>query len=79
MLPITEDIYNTTVEFPIEEKIQLIDKLLIDISSNNPTIDRAWIDESNRRLEAYRNGDVKPISSEEVFSKINKKYSEIDL
>ena len=75
MLPITEDVYNAMVEFPIEEKIQLIDKLLIDISSNNPAIDRAWIDESNRRLAAYRNGDVKPISSEDVFSKINKKYS----
>ncbi len=76
MLPITEDIYNTTVEFPIEEKIQLIDKLLIDISSTNSTIDRAWIDESNRRLEAYRNGNVKLISNEDVFSKINKKYNQ---
>ena len=75
MLAMTTEIYNATIEFPIEEKIQLIDKLLIDVSPINPSIEKEWIEESERRLKEYREGKVKAVSGIDVFSKINQKYN----
>ena len=75
MLTMTADIYNQTIDFPIEEKIQLVDKLLIDISPRNSEIEKEWMKESSLRLEEYRNGKVNAISGKDVLDKINKKYN----
>jgi hypothetical protein len=49
MITITEEIYYKTIDLPIEEKIQLVDKLLVDITQQDPSIEKAWILESKRR------------------------------
>jgi len=75
MLAVTTDIYNKTIEFPIEEKIQLINKLLIDISPIDSNLEKQWIQEAEHRLKRYKQGKVKAISSQKVFDKINDKYN----
>jgi len=75
MKTITEEIYDKTINLPIEEKIQLVDKLLFDITPQDPAIEKAWIMESERRLKEYRSGNIKSISGDEVFQKINKKLN----
>jgi len=75
MIAITEEIYDRTVDLPIEEKIKLVDKLLLDITPQDPSIENAWIMESEKRLKKYRSGEIRSISGDEVFQKINKKLN----
>jgi len=75
MITITRQVYNETIDLPINEKICLVDKLLTDISPIDPIIEKDWILESENRLKEYRNGKVKSISGEEVFNKIKKKLN----
>ena len=75
MIAITENIYDKTKDLPIEEKIQLVDKLLFDITPQDSAIEKAWIIESKKRLKKYRLGKINSISGDEVFSKINKKLN----
>ena len=70
MQTITRQVYDKTIDLPINEKIYLVDKLLADISPIDPIIEKEWILESEKRLKEYRQGKVKSISGDEVFNKI---------
>ncbi len=71
----TKQVYDKTIELPIDEKIHLVDKLLADISPINPIIEKEWILESEKRLAEYRQGKVESIPGNEVFNKIKKKLN----
>ena len=46
----------------------LAGKLLLSLDEPNPTeVERLWLDEAKRRLEAYRAGRVQGIPTDEVF------------
>ncbi|MEA3353850.1 MAG: addiction module protein [Campylobacterota bacterium] len=51
------------------EKIQLIDQLLQSLDLPDKELDKLWLDEADKRMEAYENGEMKAIPAEEVFSK----------
>ena len=72
-----EKIYEQALNLPINDRLILIDKLLI--STNLPAqndIDQAWAQEVERRCQDVDNGNSKLIPGEEVFEKIFKmKYS----
>lgn len=66
----------TWVNLPINDRLILIDKLLI--STNLPAqndIDQAWVQEVERRCQEVDNGTAKLIPGEEVFEKILKMKS----
>jgi putative addiction module component (TIGR02574 family) len=73
----SEKIYEQALNLPINDRLILIDKLLI--STNLPAqndIDQAWVKEVERRCQEVDNGTAKLIPGEEVFEKILKmKYS----
>ena len=76
MAELAEKIYEQALELPIDDRLILIDKLLI--STNLPTqndIDQAWAQEVERRCQELENGKAKLISGEEVFEKIKKRFS----
>ena len=76
MAELTEKIYEQALELPIDDRLALIDKLLV--STNLPTqddIDQAWAKEVERRCEELDNGKAKLIPGEEVFAKIRKKFA----
>ena len=52
-----------------QERYMIIEKLNDSLSVPNPEVEKAWIEESKRRLEAYKNGTLKTVSYEEVFGK----------
>lgn len=71
-----EKIYEQALNLPINDRLILIDKLLI--STNLPAqndIDQAWVQEVERRCQEIDNGTAKLIPGEEVFEKIKKKFS----
>jgi len=73
---LSEKIYEQAINLPIDERMLLIDKLLI--STNLPTqknIDQAWLVEVKRRSKALDRGEAKLISGDEVYEKIRKRFS----
>ena len=70
MVALTEKIYDEALDLPSEERLILIDKLLQSIIPSNKSIENAWIVESERRLQEYKDGKVKTVSGKEVFRKI---------
>jgi len=71
-----EEIYEQALSLPINDRLALIDKLLI--STNLPTqeaIDKAWSQEVERRSQELDSGAAKLIPGEEVFEKIKKRFS----
>jgi putative addiction module component (TIGR02574 family) len=75
MAEFAEKIYEQALDLPIDDRLILIDKLLI--STNLPTqndIDQAWAQEVERRCQELENGKAKLIPGEEVFEKIKKRF-----
>ncbi len=67
---LSEKIYEQAINLPVDERLILIDRLLI--STNLPTqknIDEAWATEVERRCQALDCGGTKLISGDEVFEK----------
>ena len=56
-----------------EERIELVDDILTSIDEPDPTIDRLWAKEAEDRLAAYRRGEIKALSLEEVLAKYRAK------
>jgi len=76
MIELSEKIYEQALNLPINDRLILIDRLLI--STNLPAqndIDQAWVQEVERRCQEVNSGTAKLIPGEEVFEKIKKKFS----
>jgi putative addiction module component (TIGR02574 family) len=56
-----------------EERIELVDDILTSLDEPNPTIDRLWTKEAEDRFAAYRRGEIKTLSLEEVLAKYRAK------
>ena len=54
---------------PDNEKIELVDSILMQLDKPDPEIDRVWADEARRRWEAYKMGKVETVSYEQVMNK----------
>jgi putative addiction module component (TIGR02574 family) len=52
-----------------EERIELVDDILTSLDEPDPTNDRLWAKEAEDRLAAYRRGEIKALSLEEVLAK----------
>jgi len=73
---------NLTVKFieealmlPIEERAELVDKLLQSL--NVPTqsdVDRMWMEEVEKRIQDYDDKKVKSLNGENVIKEIRNKY-----
>ena len=76
MSELAEKIYKQALDLPIDDRLSLIDKLLI--STNLPAqsdIDQAWSEEVERRCLDVDSGKAKLIPGEEVFEKIKARFS----
>ena len=51
------------------ERLHLVDELLLSLDIPTKEIDLLWAEEAKKRLEAYNLGEVKTLSSQEVFAK----------
>ena len=64
----TKHIFEEALGLPANEKALLAEQLLasLDLSSSK-SIDEMWARESENRIDAYEQGEIKAISSKEVF------------
>ena len=50
-----------------QEKAGLIESLLISLDKPDETIEKIWADEAEKRLKAYRAGNLRGIPAKEIF------------
>lgn len=54
---------------PDNEKIELVDAILMQLDKPDPEIDRIWAEEAKKRWEAYKTGKAETVSYEQVMKK----------
>ena len=62
------------------DKIHLIEMLMDDLDIPDPDVEKLWIEESERRYKAYKEGKVKGIPLEAIkerYSKLRKSFMDI--
>jgi putative addiction module component (TIGR02574 family) len=66
-------------KLPPEEQADLIDELLIlTYREPDPEIDKAWAEEAQRRLAAFRRGETVAIPLEEVMARLRKRFGPLE-
>ena len=61
-------IINEGLQLKPAEKVIVIEALIKSLDLVDPEIEKAWADEAERRLEAYREGKIKTIRYKELFN-----------
>ncbi|MGR8980195.1 MAG: addiction module protein [Gammaproteobacteria bacterium] len=70
----TRELIAEAVSLPVEERALLIDCLLSSLNTPESAFDKNWIVVAKDRLQQLKSGEVKSVSSEEVFKKIAAKF-----
>ncbi len=65
-------ILDQALELNATERATVAEKLLFSLDSPDSKIDVLWGKEADSRVEAYKNGNIETVSSEEVFAKYRK-------
>jgi putative addiction module component (TIGR02574 family) len=64
----SKDILKEALNLEPAEKFIIVEGLLKSLDEPNHHLDVLWADEAERRLEAYREGKMKGIPMENIFS-----------
>ena len=64
-----KDILEDAISLQPKEKAELVDALINSLDKPDSTLDELWAKEAESRLEAYKTGELKSISINEVLSK----------
>ena len=54
---------------PATDRIKLVGHLLTTLDKPDPEIDQAWVEESERRLDAYLRGETTARDAKDVLAK----------
>lgn len=65
-----QEIISMAKDLNLEERAELAGTLLLSLDEPfESEVERLWLQEAQRRLKAYREGNVKGISAEVVFNR----------
>ncbi len=71
----SDRIVDEALSLPVEERLNLVEKLLMSLNLPiDDEIDRLWAEEAERRVSEIEEGKVTPIPGEAVFARIWEKY-----
>lgn len=60
-------------KLPAQERADLVDMLMVDAADNrDPAIERVWLEEIERRIDAYERGEVRGIDGEEILNALER-------
>lgn len=62
------EIIQEAINLKPQEKYLIIESLILSLNEQDKDIERIWIEESQKRLDEYNNGNLKTLSFEEVFN-----------
>lgn len=63
----TAEIIEQALKLKASERYELLELLHRSLDKPDEEINRVWIEEAERRLQAYREGRLEVVSMEEVF------------
>ena len=75
-MAVHKKLIDEVLSLPVEERARIANTLLESLNVPDPAIDKKWAEVAKRRLEELRSGKVKPISGEEVFDRVQKRFSQ---
>ena len=64
----TNEIIQEAINLKPQEKYLIIESLVLSLNEPDKDIEKIWIEESQKRLEEYKKGNLKTLSFEEVFN-----------
>jgi putative addiction module component (TIGR02574 family) len=64
----TKSIAEEAERLPAADRIRLVEHLLATLDKPDPDIDRAWAHESERRLDAYLQGETTARDAKDVLA-----------
>ena len=59
---------------PDRERAVLVDRLLESLSRSSSELEAAWIQEADRRLEAFGKGRIRAVSGREAMSELRARF-----
>jgi putative addiction module component (TIGR02574 family) len=69
MLPIADEVESAALQLPREERARLAERLIASLEEDGE-IERAWIEEAERRYERYRAGEARVVPAAEVIARM---------
>jgi hypothetical protein len=64
-----EEVLSEALALDHESKVHLAEQIAIDLANNDEHL-TAWVEESNRRFEAYKRGEIKSVDASEAVAGI---------
>ncbi|WP_198305874.1 addiction module protein [Arcobacter vandammei] len=61
------EILDETTKLSPSEKYLIVENLIEDLNQIDKNIEKLWIDESEKRLNLYKKGELETVSFEEAF------------
>ena len=65
-----KEIQKNILKLSPTERVRIIDNIIASLDKPDPNIEQAWANESDKRLKAYRKGQIKGIDIEKVKKRI---------
>ena len=53
-----------------QKRLELVDAVLQSLDRPDPDIDRVWLEEAKKRLDAHRAGKVRGVAAEDIFGPV---------
>ena len=69
-----KELFERAKQLSADERAELADLLYADISIPTNEWEAAWAAEAQRRIEAYRRGEIEAIDADDVHARIKEKY-----
>lgn len=70
----TDELIAEVTSLPVEERLQVVDSLLQSLNQPRLSVDKAWAEESQRRLDEIKSGKVATVDGATVFDKVWKRF-----
>lgn len=68
----TQEILDRALQLPAIDKARLVDELLSSLDKPDEAIDALWRQEVEDRIKAYKAGNLRVVSLEQVLAKYRK-------
>ena len=63
----SKDVLEQALKLKPEERFAVVEGLIKSLDTPDSSLDAIWVDEAEKRLKAYRSGDLEGVPMEEIF------------
>ena len=70
----TREIIEQIAALPVEERAAVADGILQTLNTPDPEIDSKWLAEAQRRLKEVQDGEIEPVTADEVRRQIQDRF-----